>query len=302
MTSQDLKKPTRVKWTGPAPEEDFYQPISAEEDKRRTNTHYDKPPAFFLLMTGGEWNVYSANLWDKAQTDTESQEAKLDLMAECMELKPGQRIMDVGCGWAGPLVYLCKKYGVSGVGLTLSAQQKGYAEERIARYGVDAKIHQSHWRDYQDDRPFDAIYTDEVIVHFNDLGGFFAKCHSLLRDGGLLVNKEIHFTHSQYCSISRGLTYVNEVFGYTGNYRTLVQELSLLDENNFEIKGITPFPPWHYQKTMSRWLSNMHEHREELEALVGRETYLRFRKYLKIAHFMVGQHQTSLEIVAGRKI
>src|SRR5687767_12462584 len=99
-----------------APGQQLYQSFSTEEDKQRTNVHYEQPVQFFYRMTGGEWNVYSCNLWDHATTDTESQEAKLDLLAQFMDLKPGQRILDVGCGWGGPLVYLCKTYGVEGVG------------------------------------------------------------------------------------------------------------------------------------------------------------------------------------------
>src|SRR3712207_3410092 len=93
------------------PEHELYQSYSIAEDQLRTNLHYEQPPAFFYHITGGEWNVYSCNLWDDATTDTESQSAKLDLMAQSMQLQPGQRILDVGCGWAGPLVYLCKQYG-----------------------------------------------------------------------------------------------------------------------------------------------------------------------------------------------
>src|SRR5687768_8297014 len=101
-----------------SPDQELYQARTVDEDRERTNGHYEQPVEFFLTMTGGEWNVYSANLWDAhISSVTESQEAKLDLLAEAMQLKPGQRIMDVGCGWGGPLVYLCKKYGVSGVGL-----------------------------------------------------------------------------------------------------------------------------------------------------------------------------------------
>ena len=174
-------------------EQQLYQPLTVDEDRQRTNIHYEQPVEFFYALTGGDWNVYSANLWTGAQTQTESQERKLDLLAEMMELRPGMRILDVGCGWGGPLTYLSKKYGVRGVGLTLSALQKGAADERIAAHGVDVAVVESHWKEYQDDEPFDAVFTDEVIVHFFDLGDFFRKVYGLLRDGGLMLNKELHF-------------------------------------------------------------------------------------------------------------
>ena len=217
MTSQFRPPPPSSQWTEPAPEQQYYQQYSVEEDKRHTNVHYEQPPEFFTTITGGRWNVYSCNLWEGEKNDTEAQEAKLDLLAQLMGLKPGQRILDVGCGWAGPLVYLCNRYELEGVGLTLSPMQKRFADERIARERANAQVVESHWKEYEDARPFDAIFTDEVIVHFNDLGGFFKKAHALLRPGGRFLNKELHFTRSRYKQPNRGDVFLNEIYGLTGN-------------------------------------------------------------------------------------
>jgi len=89
------------------PEHQLYHDYTTDVDQARTNVHYEQPPEFFLLITGGEWNVYSANLWDPGTADdTASQEAKLDLIARLAGLEKGMRLIDVGCGWAGPLTYL----------------------------------------------------------------------------------------------------------------------------------------------------------------------------------------------------
>src|SRR5258708_6711896 len=102
-------------------EHQLYQSYPIQEEIERVNVHYEQDPQFYYWTTGGEWNVYSSQIWANEQTTmAEAQEAKVDLMAQCMGLQPGMRLMDVGCGWGGPLTYLCKKYGVSGVGLTLS--------------------------------------------------------------------------------------------------------------------------------------------------------------------------------------
>ena len=106
-------------------EHQLYRAYSREEDTERSRSHYEQDPRFYYAFTGGEWNVYSGVIWPNANmTITEAQEAKLDLLAECMQLKPGMRILDVGCGWGGPLTYMCKKYGVSGIGLTVSPRQR----------------------------------------------------------------------------------------------------------------------------------------------------------------------------------
>ena len=294
--------PSSSEWTGPAPEQQLYVPLTPQEDKEHTNVHYEQPPEFFNTITGGEWNVYSCNLWDGATNDTESQEAKLDLFAQLMELQAGQRILDVGCGWAGPLVYLCKTYGTQGVGLTLSPTQKAFADQRIARYGVDVQVHECHWQDFEDDRGFDAIFTDEVIVHFSDLGGFFAKAHALLRPGGRFLNKELHFRSSRYKQITRADVFVNEIYGLTGNYRTLADELQLLDANGFALDVVHQIPMPHYQRTLDRWLANMYEHRERLQELVGEEHYRHFRTYLRIAHRIMNGRTMTLDVVKSSKL
>jgi cyclopropane-fatty-acyl-phospholipid synthase len=289
-----------------APEQQFYQAYSAEEDKERTNVHYEQPVEFFYAVTGGRWNVYSCNIWDEGavEDDTTSQEAKLDLMAEQMDLKPGMRILDVGCGWGGPLTYLCKKYGVTGVGLTLSPAQKKAADERAAREGVadSVEIIECHWRDYAgQEASFDAVYTDEVIVHFNDLGGFFEKAYSVLREGGRMVNKELHFTHKRYAEMTRGLSLINEIYGSTGNYRPLGEELTLANDAGFDVIRIHQMPLHHYRTTMAHWVSNMWNDRARLEEMVGKEYFKRFRAYLKVClHIFHGQTMT-LDIVVSRK-
>jgi cyclopropane-fatty-acyl-phospholipid synthase len=290
-------------WAGPAPDQRLGQRYSVEEDKAQTNVHYEQPPEFFYAFTGGVWNTYSCNLWDTGATDdTASQEAKLDLFAELMRLQPGQRILDVGCGWGGPLSYLSKRYGVKGVGLTLSPTQKRYAEQRIAAVGADVVIHECHWQDFTDDEPFDAVYTDEVIVHFSDIGGFFQKAYDLLKPGGWLVNKELHYANGRYKNLSRADVFVNEIYGLTGNYRILGEELVLLDRIGFSQQNVHQMSMENYWQTADHWLSNMHAHREELHALVGVEYYRRFRTYLKIVRKMTRLGTMTLDVVASCKL
>ena len=282
-------------------EQQLYQPLTVDEDRQRTNLHYEQPVEFFYRLTGGDWNVYSANLWTGAQTQTESQEQKLDLLAQMMELRPGMRMLDVGCGWGGPLVYLSKRYGVRGVGLTLSSLQKRAADERIAAHDADVTIVESHWKEYQDDDPFDVVFTDEVIVHFHDLGDFFGKAYGLLCDGGLMLNKELHFAHGRYSEMTRAMSFIHEIYGSTGNYRTLADELTLAGEAGFDVAAIRQMPLKEYQKTIDSWIANMKASRPRLEELVGRDTYKRFLTYLQLCHHIHGGTRMTLDLVLCRK-
>ncbi|HEV3232513.1 MAG TPA: class I SAM-dependent methyltransferase [Candidatus Dormibacteraeota bacterium] len=281
-------------------EHQLYHAYSIEEDQARTNVHYEQPKEFFYGFTGGEWNVYSCNLWEEGFDDTRAQEAKLDLMASLAGLRPGMRVLDVGCGWGGPLTYLCRRYDLCGVGLNLSPTQKLAADERIARHGVDAVVHTRHWAEFEDPEPFDAIVTDEVIVHFNDLGGFFRKAHSLLRDGGRMVNKELHLSHPRHALLERGGEFVSAIYGDTGNYRTLAEELALTYDAGFDNEIVRHIPRRHYETTIDHWLANMFQNRESMVAASGEEHWRRFRIYLRLARRI--QQNMTLDIVASRKI
>lgn len=301
MSQPDEHARRRERRTVFTKEQQLYQPLTVDEDRQRTNIHYEQPVEFFYALTGGDWNVYSANLWTDAQTQTESQEHKLDLLAEMMELRPGMRILDVGCGWGGPLVYLSKKYGVRGVGLTLSTLQKRAADERIAAHGADVAVVESHWKEYQDDEPFDAVFTDEVIVHFHDLGDFFKKVYGQLRVGGVMLNKELHFAHARYSEMTRAMSFIHEIYGSTGNYRTLAEELTLAGEAGFDVAAIRQMPLKEYQKTIDSWMANMKASRARLEDIVGRDIYKRFLTYLQLCHHIHGGTRMTLDLVLCRK-
>jgi cyclopropane-fatty-acyl-phospholipid synthase len=296
---QDRHKRTWAVEDGAA---NVWRRYSADEDRYRTNLHYDLPAEFITTFTAGEWNVYSCNLWDGSSSVTDSQERKLDLLARCLDLQRGQRVLDVGCGWGGPLVYLAERYGIRGAGLTLSPNQKEFADRRIQEHGVDVKIHVSHWSDFADPLPFDAVYTDEVIVHFNDLRGFFERVRALLKPGGLLLNKELHFTSRRFMELTRAMIFLNDIFGETGNYRMLHEELALLDETGFILERIEQIPIVDYARTADGWLLNLQANRQRLEELVGRDHYERFRKYLRMVRRIHGSTNPpmTLEVVVAR--
>jgi cyclopropane-fatty-acyl-phospholipid synthase len=278
----------------------LWHAYARDEEVTRTNVHYERPPEFFTLITGGAWKVYSCNLWDGAATETESQERKLDLLAEMMELRPGMRVLDVGCGWGGPLIYLAKNYGVTGVGAGIAPTLIDYARSWVAREDVPVEIVGSHWADLEDAEGFDAVYTDEVIVHFNDLEGFFRKAASLLRPGGVMVNKEVHFASSVYQQPNRLMRFINEIYGETGNYRTLAEELALLDRAGFALKGVRTMPLSNYQATAAAWLANMDTNRQRLEELCGTEYFKQFRTYVRLVQRLFASGTMSVDVVASR--
>jgi cyclopropane-fatty-acyl-phospholipid synthase len=311
-------RPVRVRpraFTAPDVAGRFYQALSKEEDRKRTNKHYELPPRFFEVMTGGRWHVYSCNMWDDLKEpdpenpshQTLAQEHKLDAFARLLELKPGIRVLDVGAGHGGPLIYLCARYGIRGVGITLSTRQLEYATSWAAREGVDCRFELRHWEDMPVDEPFDAILTDEVIVHFFRLEDFFRKAHQLLRDGGCLVNKEMHFTHQGYGQhLDRFTVLVNDLYGSTGNYRTLAEELTMMHAAGFTVEEVRQLEPVHYYLTATSWHGNLQRREAEMIELVGEELYGNFLKYLTATilgpgHRGAGPRAMDVHFVKARK-
>lgn len=295
--------PTDVAQVVPDKGNVFYQSFDVDEDAARSAYHYEQDPRFYTIQTGGEWNVYSCLLWEEGFDITQAQEKKLDKLAELMELQPGMHILDVGCGWGGPLVYLCQKYNVTGHGITVSARQVELAQERAEQYGVAATFELVHWQNLPEMESYDAIYSDEVIVHFNDLRGFFAKCHQLLKTGRVMVHKELHLTHGRHGELGPISEHVNALFGFTGNYVTLHYELALLEETGFQLKSVTEIPlDPHYLRTVDAWLANIFDKRAELKELAGADFYHRFRIYLKAVRYVFTRTENMLlHMVASRK-
>ncbi|RYZ84697.1 MAG: methyltransferase domain-containing protein [Moraxellaceae bacterium] len=284
---------------------DLYQQFSAEEEVERISFHYENDPEFFKIVTGDQWWTYSSPLWeDAALSLTQAQESKFAWYAQQMNLAPGKKILDVGCGWGGPLVHFCKHYQVSGVGISVSPRGLTVARQRAQDYGVDAQFLLSHWQHLPDTPQFDAIYTDEVMVHIPDLTAFFKKCHRMLKPGGRMVHKDLHFVHSKYKHAKDPLSqHVNKMYAYSGHYRTLVDMLAALDEAGFHLDQIKQIPIEHYKRTMDEvWIPNINANRDYLEKLTSFKHTREFKLYLKAILLLFRQNIFNLHMVSAAKV
>jgi cyclopropane-fatty-acyl-phospholipid synthase len=282
--------------------EQLYQPYTEIDEQRRTNRHYNQPSEFFVTLTGGDWNLYSCNLWAAGATIAESQEAKLQVFATQLGLAPGKRLLDVGCGWGGALCYLCSRFGVSGTGITLSPNQQATVAARIAKERVSAEVVIIHWRNFINTTCYDAIMSDEVLVHIYDLREFFLKMRALLQPRGRLLNKELHLIRPEAAAIvSRGADLMNRIFGCTGNYRTLAEEVRTLENTGFRILDILTFEPLHYVKTIDHWIDNFRRNETRLIAITGNSWCTEFLRYLKIARKFVSSGELTIDTIVAEK-
>jgi cyclopropane-fatty-acyl-phospholipid synthase len=273
---------------------------------------------FFIRILGGEWHLYSTHILGGHRSETESQEAKLDLLAELMQLRPGARVLDVGCGWGGPLTYLAKRYGVTGVGISLVPQQCEYATRRARQHGVPLEFRASHWRDLVPDGPFDAVLTSGVVVHFDSLLDYLVRARTWLRPGGILLDEEMHLRseevrHDAAAGPSRALAVLDElrrkgreaggrlVVAEEGRYLTLDQETDLMRAAGFEVERVVPLSMADYRQTVERWLDNCERRRAELTALASADVHRWYRTYFRLFRRLVDERTMRLDVVVARR-
>ncbi len=167
---------------------------SRERDRAAIQYHYDVGNDFYSLWLDRNLQ-YSCGYFSTSVEDLDTaQERKLEHICRKLQLKPGERLLDIGCGWGGLAVYATQNYGVRVLGVTLSEAQADYANVQIARAGLGNQA-SVKLRDYRDlgAESFDKIVSVSMFEHVgrSHLPEYFAQVYHLLKPGGLFLNHGI---------------------------------------------------------------------------------------------------------------
>ena len=244
---------------------------SKSRDAEAIHHHYDVSNAFYEWVLGPSMTYTCACYPRQDASLDEAQENKYRLVFEKLRLKPGDRLLDVGCGWGGMVRYAARR-GVRATGVTLSEQQAAWAQRAIADEGL-AGLAEVRFGDYRDiaETGFDAVSSIGLLEHIGvrNYPAYFEFLQSRLRRGGLLLNHCITRPDNHSEPSTRGFIdrYVFPDGELTGSGRIIsaAQDIGLevLHEENLR---------QHYALTLRDWCANLVEHWDDAVAEVGLET------------------------------
>jgi cyclopropane-fatty-acyl-phospholipid synthase len=256
---------------------------SAERDAEAVRYHYDVGNDFFALFLD-ESMTYSCAIFSRgAETLEEAQHTKLDLVARKLELEPGMRVLDVGCGWGSFAIHAAREYGASVTGITLSEPQAELARERVAQAGlgemVDIRV-----ADYRElpAGSFDAIASIGMSEHVGDsqIDRYASSLFALLRPGGQLLNHAIAALDPDAEPL-KDLFSTRYVFP-DGEPLPLSRVQLAFERAGLRTQHVEGFRE-DYATTLRHWTHRLDEHIGEAEALAGVERTRVWRLYLRAA-------------------
>jgi cyclopropane-fatty-acyl-phospholipid synthase len=274
---------------------------SRERDAAAVRYHYDVGNEFFALFLDSSM-TYSCALFSRgARTLEEAQEAKLDLVARKLCLEPGQRLLDVGCGWGSFAIHAARVWGASVLAVTLSQQQAELARERAAEAGVGERV-EIRVADYRDLREpsFDAIASIGMVEHVGErrIDEYARRLASLLRPGGRLLNHGIAALRPD--EDAAGDAFTNRyVFPdgeplYLSRIQLALERAGLISEH---VEGFAQ----DYATTLAHWAQRLDRRLEDARRLAGPERTRVWRLYLRGARrgFETG-HTAVYQVLAQR--
>lgn len=236
---------------------------------RRSPTTTNVSNEFYRLLLG-ESMTYSCAVWSEETTDLQvAQEAKYELVCGKLGLRPGTRLLDVGCGWGGMVLHAARRHGVRAVGVTLSRAQAELARKRVAEAGLSEQI-EIRLQDYRDvgDGPYDAISSIGMFEHVGaaQLPEYFRRLNGLLAPGGRLLNHGI----SQPAGRKPGgpNEFIDRYVFPDGELQQIGSVVTAVQSAGFEVRHLENLRE-HYALTLRAWVNNHQEHYDEAVLEVG---------------------------------
>ena len=253
-------------------------------DARDVRSHYDVSDEFFALWLD-PLRVYSCAYYaDPAMSLAQAQQAKLDLVCRKLQLAPGLRLLDVGAGWGGLLLWAAARYGVRAVGITLSQHQHAYVNRLIDERGLRERVEMRllDYRELPETGEFDRIASIGMFEHVGraQLVRYFGKLGRLLRPGGLILNHGITAGGLHNAQLGAGMGDFIEKYIFPGgelsHVASVVQSIAASGLELLDAENLRP----HYARTLWAWSEGLERQLDAARALTDDATVRAYRMYL----------------------
>jgi cyclopropane-fatty-acyl-phospholipid synthase len=256
---------------------------SPVRDRAAIAHHYDLSNEFYRLLLDEHMTYSSAYFTNERQCLDDAQTAKLDLVCRKLDLHPGMRLLDVGCGWGSLICYAAKHYGVHATGITLSEQQRDFVAGRLAERRVDnVEVRLQDYREFgalpSAREAFDAVSSIEMGEHVGE-EHYPAYARMLLRalkpTGRLLLQQ----MSRQIGTPPGGGAFIERYIAPDMHMRPLAQTLGYLQAAGFEVRDVEAMRE-HYVRTARHWIDTFNRRYDEFVALQGEQVGRVWRLYL----------------------
>jgi cyclopropane-fatty-acyl-phospholipid synthase len=255
---------------------------SKAENRAAIHFHYDVSNEFYALWLDRAM-VYSCAYFENPSIDLDSaQQAKLEHICRKLALRPGEKFLDIGCGWGALVIHAARNYGVHAHGVTLSPQQLKVARERIEQAGLGDRVSVEllDYRELPGESRYDKVASVGMFEHvgLRNFPVYFATVHRLLKPRGLFLNHGI--THdSEGWQPNVSTEFINRYVFPDGQLDTISNVQRAMERARFEIADVEGLRQ-HYAVTLRQWVARLESNRTRALQYVNEATYRVWRLYM----------------------
>ena len=284
---------------------------SQKQDERIVRSHYDNKNDLFNWFLGPKMVYTSCYFLNGNESLEEAQENKMNLIGQKLQLKPGQNLLDIGCGWGTFVMHMAKHFGVDATGVTIAEAGAEWARNQIKENGVEdrARILRMDYRDIPKDKKYDIVSCIEMAEHVGvkNFRKFMNQIYNLLEDDGLfylqiagLRERDSLFTGPIHEDLVWGLFMNEYIFSGADASMPLNWDLKNIERAGFEIHSVENIGI-HYSKTIEYWYKNWMSNKSKVIEKYGERIYRIYEIFLGWSIFITIQGSSTAYQIVCRK-